>query len=103
MNNEIVHQIGQVMVDSNHGLSSRIGELAGSVVTLTWLWVGAVGGAFTRIMDPQTWDMTTLASFISVIVALNYLRTLRRQRRLADKQLELAEIQIQKLSKEQAE
>lgn len=103
MNNEIAHQIGQAMMDNHHGFTSRAGELVGSVVTVAWLWIGAVGGAFTRIMDPTTWDMTTLASFISVIVALNYLRTLRRQRRLADKQLELAEIQLKKMSKETAE
>lgn len=89
MNNDIAHQIGQTLID--HPAFSRFAEWVGGAVTIVLMWMGTVGGEFSRIFDPTTWTMQTIASLCSIPVAIMYFIKLRKEARLADILLEKEE------------
>jgi amino acid permease len=91
MNNDIFHQIGQILIESNNGVLHRIFEWVGSATTIVLLWLGTVGGAFSRIFDPHTWDMSTIASFCSIPVAIMYFLAKYAEYKLNKSKLELVE------------
>jgi len=91
MNNDIFHQIGQTLMENNQGVLHRVFEYIGSTTTIVLLWLGTVGGAFSRIFDPNTWDMSTIASFCSIPVAIMYFLAKRAEYKLAQRKLELVE------------
>lgn len=72
MSNDIMHQLGQTLVENNGGFLHKVFDVVGATTTTILLYLGAVGGAFSRIFDPSTWDMTTIASFFSIPVAIMY-------------------------------
>ena len=89
MNNDIAHQIGQTLID--HPAFSRFAEWVGGAVTIVLMWMGTVGGEFSRIFDPTTWTMATIASLFSIPAAIMYFLAKYTERRLLKKQLELLE------------
>lgn len=89
MNNDIAHQIGQALID--HPAVSRFAEWVGGAVTIVLMWMGTVGGEFSRIFDPTTWTMATIASLFSIPAAIMYFLAKYTERRLLKKQLELLE------------
>ena len=89
MNNDIAHQIGQTLID--HPAFSRFAEWVGGAVTIVLMWIGTVGGEFSRIFDPTTWTMATIASLFSIPAAIMYFLAKYTERRLLKKQLELLE------------
>lgn len=89
MNNDIAHQIGQTLID--HPAFSRFAEWVGGAVTVVLMWMGTVGGEFSRIFDPTTWTMATIASLFSIPAAIMYFLAKYTERRLLKKQLELLE------------
>ena len=89
MNNDIAHQIGQTLID--HPAFSRFAEWVGGAVTIILMWMGTVGGEFSRIFDPTTWTMATIASLFSIPAAIMYFLAKYTERRLLKKQLELLE------------
>ena len=89
MNNDIAHQIGQTLID--HPAFSRFAEWVGGAVTIVLMWMGTVGGEFSRIFDPTTWTMATIASLFSIPAAVMYFLAKYTERRLLKKQLELLE------------
>lgn len=91
MNDNIAHQIGQVLMD-NHPTLGKVVDWIGGTVTAVLIWIGTVGGQFSRIFDPSTWDMQTIASFCSIPVAIMYFLKLRAERKLAQQLLKNAEV-----------
>ena len=89
MNNDIAHQIGQTLID--HPAFSRFAEWVGGAVTIVLMWMGTVGGEFSRIFDPTTWTMATIASLFSIPAAIMYFLAKYTERRLLKKQLALLE------------
>lgn len=89
MNNDIAHQIGQALIDQP--AVSRFAEWVGGAVTIVLMWMGTVGGEFSRIFDPTTWTMATIASLFSIPAAIMYFLAKYTERRLLKKQLELLE------------
>lgn len=92
MNDNIAHQIGQILTDSHSGFLSRIGEIAGATATAVGLWFGTAGGQFALIFDPHTWTMQTIASFCSIPAAIMYFIAKRAEYKLLKRQKELLEV-----------
>ena len=89
MNNDIAHQIGQTLID--HPAFSRFAEWVGGAVTIVLMWMGTVGGEFSRIFDPTTCTIATNASLFSIPAAIMYFLAKYTECRLLKKQLELLE------------
>ena len=92
MNNDIAHQIGQILTEHHSGFWGRVGELLGATATAIGLWLGTAGGQFALIFDPHTWTMQTIASFCSIPAAIMYFLAKKAERDLAKRQKELLEV-----------
>lgn len=92
MNNDIAHQIGQILTEQHSGFWGRIGELLGATATAVGLWLGTAGGQFALIFDPHTWTMQTIASFCSIPAAIMYFIAKRAEYKLLKRQKELLEV-----------
>ena len=91
MNNDIAHQIGQILTEHHSGFWHRLGEWVGGAVTAALVFLGTVGGEFSRIFDPTTWTMATIASLFSIPAAIMYFMAKYTERKVLKKQLEILE------------
>lgn len=84
--NELIKLFHQ-MSETDHPILKAVGNFFIAWITAFYAWLGLVNDSFFRIVQPETWTMQDIASFVAIPASIMYFLKLRTERQIAKIQL----------------
>jgi hypothetical protein len=82
-----IAKLFQQMSESSHPVLKAIGNFFLAAMTAIYTFLGVLNDSFFRIVEPETWTLQDIASFVAIPASIMYFLKLRTERQIAKIQL----------------